>query len=580
MSDRTTPIPENAKPFDAPPMSDDEMLRRLRVIQAGREQAERIARDGVSDDRVTMGDDGTGNCPDIGPNMGPGQLEVRCPNCHATMDVAGDTPLTDLMCRECGAHFSLIDQNLDSQAAPALSKLGRFELIERLGVGGFGSVWKARDKELDRIVAIKIPRARSMTSEEQDKFFREARAAAQLRHPNIVSVHEVGRDGDSLYIVTDFIRGVTLDDWLTSTLPTGREAAAICGRIADALDHAHEQGIVHRDLKPANIMIDGRGEPHLTDFGLARRATGEVTVTIDGQILGTPAYMSPELALGEAHNADSRSDVYSLGVVLFQLLTGELPFRGNARMLMHQIIHDEPPSPRKLNASVPKDLETITLKCLEKEPSKRYQTARDLSQESRRFLAGEPIQARPVSRTERTVRWCRRHPQLFAMAASLFLVLLTGVLVSTIFAVRYRNQRDVATNLALLVGQDANPRALEEALKHYPNNVGVLNLYAWMLATSPSDTLRNGRRAIEFATTACELTDYADPSCLDTLAAAYAEAGNFAEAIKWSEKAISILGPNPDPRELSIFSSKLQNYKNDQPTRWGLINPAAHPVER
>lgn len=580
MSDRTTPIPENAKPFDAPPMSDDEMQRRLRVIQAGREQAERIARDGVSDDRVTMGDDGTGNCPDIGPNMGPGQLEVRCPNCHATMDVAGDTPLTDLMCRECGAHFSLIDQNLDSQAAPALSKLGRFELIERLGVGGFGSVWKARDKELDRIVAIKIPRARSMTSEEQDKFFREARAAAQLRHPNIVSVHEVGRDGDSLYIVTDFIRGVTLDDWLTSTLPTGREAAAICGRIADALDHAHEQGIVHRDLKPANIMIDGRGEPHLTDFGLARRATGEVTVTIDGQILGTPAYMSPELALGEAHNADSRSDVYSLGVILFQLLTGELPFRGNARMLMHQIIHDEPPSPRKLNASVPKDLETITLKCLEKEPSKRYQTARDLSQESRRFLAGEPIQARPVSRTERTVRWCRRHPQLFAMAASLFLVLLTGVLVSTIFAVRYRNQRDVATNLALLVGQDANPRALEEALKHYPNNVGVLNLYAWMLATSPSDTLRNGRRAIEFATTACELTDYADPSCLDTLAAAYAEAGNFAEAIKWSEKAISILGPNPDPRELSIFSSKLQNYKNDQPTRWGLINPAARPVER
>jgi serine/threonine protein kinase len=233
-------------------------------------------------------------------------------------------------------------------------------------------VWKARDKELDRTVAIKIPRQGGMTAEEQEKFFREARAAAQLRHPRIVSVHEVGRDGDSVYIVSDFVRGVTLGDWLTGQQLTSREAAALCAKIADALHHAHEQGVIHRDLKPANIMMDYDGEPHLMDFGLARREAGEVTMTTDGQVLGTPAYMSPEQAEGEAHRADRRSDVYSLGVILFQLLTGELPFRGNARMLIKQVIHDDPPTPRKLNANISKDLETITLKCLEKDPNRRF----------------------------------------------------------------------------------------------------------------------------------------------------------------------------------------------------------------
>lgn len=359
-------------------------------------------------------------------DSGSGQLEVRCPNCHAPTDVALDTALTDLTCSACGSHFSLVDQGQATRLAPSLTKLGRFELVERLGVGGFGTVWKARDKELDRTVAIKIPRQAGMSAEDQEKFFREARAAAQLRHPGIVSVHEVGRDGESIYIVSDFVRGVTLGDWLSGQPVTSRETVELCAKVADALHHAHQQGVVHRDLKPANIMIDGDGQPHLMDFGLARREAGEVTVTMDGQVIGTPAYMSPEQAEGEGHSADRRSDVYSLGVILFQLLTGELPFRGNARMLVHQMIHEPPPSPRKFNSSVPKDLETITLKCLEKAPGRRYPTASELNEELRRFLRGEPIRARPIGRVQRAWRWAKRRPAAAALLAVLAAVAVAG----------------------------------------------------------------------------------------------------------------------------------------------------------
>jgi serine/threonine protein kinase len=313
------------------------------------------------------------------------------------------------------------ETNVDRASSSMLMDFGDYELLEQIGRGGQGIVFRARQKSLNRIVALKVIGLGRWATEAHLKRFRlEAEAAARLEHPGIVPIHEVGERDGSCYFSMKFVEGGQLDEVTKREPMPIRRAVELIAKVARTVDYAHEHGILHRDIKPGNILLDANGEPHLTDFGLARLVESESSVTHTLEVLGTPSYMAPEQAVGNNAAVSRATDVYGLGAVLYQLLTGHPPFAGGTTWETIKLLLDaEPRQPRLLNPKIDRDLNTICLKCLEKDPQRRYSSALALAEDLERWLKHEPIRARHTGVFARGSKWVRRNPARALAAASL-----------------------------------------------------------------------------------------------------------------------------------------------------------------
>jgi Protein kinase domain len=353
-------------------------------------------------------------------------VSTECDKCGHP--VAGDAPLG--LCPNCLLRTA-IEAGASQALAPLLPRLryfGDYELLGEIARGGMGVVYRAKQVSLDRLVAVKMMRPGLLASEpEIRRFYAEARTAARLQHPNIVAIHEVGEFEGLHYFSMDFVEGPSLDALVRERPLSSEEAARYVQVLAEAVQYAHAQGILHRDLKPSNVLVDAGGRPRITDFGLARPLDGDSGSTVAGMVMGTPAYMPPEQAAGQHDRLSPASDVYSLGAILYELLTGRPPFRsGNQRETVRMVLEEEPARLRELSPQISRELETICLRCLEKEPAKRYGSAAELAGELGRFLRGEPGPMRlPAPRVRRW--WLLAAAVCAVVPLAVFLVMRSGV---------------------------------------------------------------------------------------------------------------------------------------------------------